>query len=473
MTRRLPNLERVVAGAAASGAAGLAGVLRTRAPERVLEIGSSGGALAAEALACGSGIRSWVAIDPDAESVRRARALLPRPDVRWHHAAIRPVAGGAPHFTRDPELVATLRDDGFDLVVLAAAADPEALYTDLAHAVPLLRPLGVLVCQPLDRQGGGVEAVQRLASEGTCRAIVWQPAGEAGLALLAAHQPLRTHEEMDALKRLIPAEDAALALALARHDHHAVVVRLRHWLARRLVWATSDLLLPLAALPPALSVLDVVEQGELGEGGVDACGAAVTLAMLYRTFGYAATVYPHGVPGLYTHMVTLVGVAGAGLLVQDALFDAEPQVGKRVLSWAEVVGRARAGGIEAVGFDSDWAATRPHLYSRGGLAAAEAGGWLGSGERAALEGAMASVERVLGAPRAALEQRTTCSLAAYAAVPANAAALAEVARQTGIAHPLGLMALPYGNLPLTGVRRFDEEMARALAAPPAPEAASA
>jgi predicted RNA methylase len=477
MNRPPGSLEQLAAAAAAGARAadGPGGLVGALAPARVLEIGSSGGRAAAAAL--GAGVRAWVAIDPDGASVAAARRRLADAGarVRWFHAAIRPVAGGPRHFTRDPELVALLREDGFDCVLVHAAASADALYTDLAHALPLVRGRGVVVCHPAARATAAFDAVRRLAGEGSCRAVVAGPPDGGGeTAFLALRAAYRTHAETTELRRVVAADDPAVPDAFARADHETVVARLRHWLAARLAWATADLRLPLAALPPPLGVLDVVEQGALGEGGVDACGAAVTLAMLYRAWGYAATVYSYGVPGVWTHAVTLVGAPDRPLLVQDALLDVEPREGGRPVPWASLVTRARAGDpLAGVRLAHGGLGTRAHLYSRASLEASERGGWLDAGERAALAATMRTVERVAGETRAAIPQARSCSPAAVAAIPAHARALAALAARTGRAHPAALLALPYGTLPLTGVARFDDELARVLAAPAAAPGATA
>jgi hypothetical protein len=166
--------------------------------------------------------------------------------------------------------------------------------------------------------------------------------------------------------------------------------------------------------------------------------------------------------------VTLVGVPDAPLVAEDALLDVDARSGDRVVPFAEIVARARAGDPFAdVRLVGGGLRTRPHLYSRASLEPSATAGWIDAAERAGLAEAMGAVERVFGEPRAAIAQATTCSPAAWAALPAHAAALEAIGVRTGLVHPAALLALPYGNLPLTGVRRYDDELARTFTPPAA------
>jgi predicted O-methyltransferase YrrM len=436
------------------------------APERALAIGSAGAAALAAALE-GRALGALHVIEADAAAARRAAAALATgPGVAVHHASLG-ADPRAPHVTRVRPLVQALRADGFDLVVLDAVSAPEALYLELALALAWLREGGVLVCEAPARVAGWMEAAERIEREGNGTFYLWETEPGGPSALLARERgpaARRTHEETAVLRDRLPAEDPALAAALAAGDHVAAAARVRHWLAVRLAWSTPDLLLPLDCLPPPLSPLDVVEQCRLGEGGVTGFGAAVTLAMLYRAFGWPATVYQHGVPGVFWHMATLVRVPDGRLLLEDALFDAAPELAGRPVTFPEVIALARAGGADLLVFPSHPGAVRPHLYSRASLAGAEAGGLISPAERAALEAEMRGCRRLFSEPRAALLQPTSTSLARFAAVPVHARALGEVARRTGIASPAGLLGLPCGGLPLTGDVRADRAIVEALGA---------
>jgi hypothetical protein len=464
------SVEAIAAGAAARWRAGARGpvllgaVVEALQPARVLEVDGGG---AAEVVLGAEPTRAYVAVDSRPERLARtaARAAAARPgvEVACHHARLLAHPRGAPHYTRVAALVETLRGPGFDLIVVAPPRSPEALYFVLALTVPLLRPGGLLHCGPL-ASDGGVEVARRVAEEGAGPAFVCEPGpGAPRVALVRARAPRRTHEDTRALRDHLVAVDPALGAVLAARDHARACARLRHWLAARLAWSTRDLLLPLAALPPPLAVADVVEQCAAGEGGVWGYGAAVTLAMLYRAFGYPATVYQHGVPGLAWHMMTLVRVPDGRLLLEDAFFDAEPRLGERPATWAEAVTLARAGEAGRLRFVSEARGPRPHLYSRASLAAAEADGYLSAAERARLAASMEGCRRLVGEPRGVLMQSATTSLEAWARIPANARRLAEVERRTGAAGPLGLLGFPCGSLPLTGHAAADREIADLLA----------
>jgi len=470
------SLEAIVqqAGHGAGGEEALvAAIVAACPPRRVLAVGDGAALRAVRAVASLPRVRV-VAMEVDGQGLARAAAAArPGTALDLHRASLLRDPGGAPHYTRVPELVAVLKRCDFDLAVVAAPAAADALYLTLAQVVSLVAPGGVLCCTPLESSPGATEVARRLAAEGEGTVVLWD--GEPGALLVRSRRPRHTHEETRALRRTLPAEEPALAAALAAHDHGAICARLRHWLATRLAWSTADLLLPLAALPPPTSVLDVVAQCAEHEGGVWSFGAAVTLAMLYRAFGYPATVYPHGVPGLYTHMLTLVRVPDGRVLLEDAFFDAEPRVDGRAATFAEAVALARRGEAARLAFVSEATAPRPHVYSRAGVAAALADGYLGAAEADALTRALAGCGRLGGEARLALPQKHTTSLEAFLRLPCNARRLEEAERRTGLAGALGLLAHPCGVLPLTGHRGCDREIARvvgALARPAGPVAAT-
>ena len=463
--------RRVRAGEAVDLVRLLAGIV---APAHALEIGSSAGACLETVRAATPGREPvFLGIDPRPASCRQATVrAAAAPAAAYYYASLLALPG-VPHLTRVPALVAALSGQAFDLVVVEPPAGADALYLTLAQALPLLAPQGVLHCGPLD--AAGMEVVRRLAAEGAGPAVFWQPAAdEPPTALVRGRQPASTHEDTAALCAGLRAADPVLAAAETAGDHAAVCTHLRSWLAARLVWSTRDLLLPLAAVPPPLSVGDVVSRCALHDGGVWAYGAAVTLAMLYRAWGYPATVYQHGIPDLYWHMMTLVRVPDGRILLEDPFFDAAPTLGGAAVPWSVARALARAGHAGRLEFASAADKPRVHLYSRASLATAEADGYLTAAERARLAAAMEGYERVRGEPRAALAQDMTVDLARYASVPANARALAAVRRRTGIAHPLDLLALPCGRLPLSGDPAFDHEIVDVLAeATPPPVAAEA
>jgi hypothetical protein len=174
-------------------------------------------------------------------------------------------------------------------------------------------------------------------------------------------------------------------------------------------------------------------------------------------------------------MVTLVGMPdGERILVEDALFDAEPTLGGRRLSWTETLALACRGALDGVEYGAAAGVGRSHLYSAASLAQAAADGWLAPDEHARLATAIAAFDpRLDGVPRAALDQAHSTSLAAWARVPANAAALAETARRTGEPSPLGLLRFPMGGLPLTGDPRMDAAILRVVGPPAGARAAEA
>jgi len=463
VSARVPGIETIAADATRRHRAGERAPLvhalgAALAPCGVLEIGASGASFAG--VLPPSAVRSWLGIGACAEAVHAARARL-GDAVELHHASLLADAA-APHLTRVPPLVGALCA-GFDVVFVEPPARAGGLYLTLAQALPLVAPGGVLACGGLGGDADTTLAVRRLAAESAGPAVLWQPDEGGPATLLAGVRPRRwSHADTAGLRALVLADEPGLAASAERGDDAAVCARLRHWLAARLAWSTRDLLLPLAALPPALGVRDVVAECARGEGGVWSWGAAVTLAMLYRAFGYAATVYQHGVPELYRHMVTLVRLPDGRILVEDAFFDAEPRFGDHPATWTEVLTLARAGRTEVLAFASDARMPRPHLYSRASLSTAEADGWLTATERAALAAAMDGCRRLRGEPRAILPQHHTTSPEAFAALPVHARALAAIRDATGIATPLGLLALPCGVVPLTGEPRFDAEVIAAL-----------
>jgi SAM-dependent methyltransferase len=464
----LPGPEALGAALAARpGAPVVEALVEVARPARVLALGGgSARRLAAMAARGWPWIETLVGVDPSAESVAAADARLadvagPRPAVALHHATFRRGSEAVPHFTRRPGLVRALCEDGFDLVVLEVAPPERAFYLDLAQAVALARPGGVLVCEGAAELPGGREAVERVVREGGAVAVWSRPAdGRPATALVRPRTPRHTHEDTAALRSVV-AEDPEAAAALAGRDHVRICGALRHWLARRLAWSTQDLLLPLAALPPPLAAVDVVEQCALGEGGVWGFGAAVTLAMVYRAFGYPATVYQHGVAGVWWHMLTLVQVPDGRILLEDALFDGQVRLDGRPATLTQVLAAIPEGGGGRLSLPSELDERR-HLYSRASLAAAEADGWLTAAERARLETAMRGAERVLGEPRAGLVQAASCSLERFTALPVHARILERIAAGTGVASPLWFLAVPFGRIPLTGRAGFDGKLARLL-----------
>jgi hypothetical protein len=425
-------------------------------PARVLAIGA-GSAPRFAPMASGPWLETLVGVDASAASVAAAG---PGAVIELHHATLRRTTAAAPHFTRRPELVRALCDDGFDLVVLEAAPPAHALYLDLVQALSFVRTRGVLVCEGIGRVPGGLAAVERLVGEEAGAAVRWRPPdGGPTTVLMRARMPRHTHEDTAELRAVVM-QDAETEAALAGRDPVRACGRLRHWLARHLTWSTQDLLLPLAALPPPLAAVDVVAQCAAGEGGVWGFGAAVTLAMLYRGFGYPATVYQHGVPGAWRHMLTLVQVPDGRILLQDALFDGAVCLDGAPATLPDVLRAIHAGGAGRLSLPSELD-ERPHLYSRAGLPAAEADGWVTADERARLEAAMRGTERVLDEPRAALAQATSCSLARFAALPVHARILERLAA-TGVTTPLWFLAVPFGEVPLTGRAAFDRELVRLL-----------
>ena len=449
------GLEAIAAAATASGGetpvGALAAVLR---PARVLAVGVDSAALAATVPDA-----TIVTLDPDAD--RAARATCG--SVRAFHAALRPAAQDAPHFTHLTAFVELLREPGFDLVLLGADESARALYDDLAQLVALVSATGVLLCEDFARCPDGTEAVVRLLREGQGRGLLWHAPGRSAPSLLM-RAPLRTrvHGDTDALRDQLTREHGGLRTALEQGAHETVCRWLRSWLAARLTWSTRDLTLPLTALPPSLTVEDVIERCQLGEGGVGALGAALTLAMLYRSFGYPATVYQHGVAGLYGHTVTLVGTPPGRVLVEDALLDTEPQRKGAAVPWPDIVMAVRQNASERIAYAAGGLVERPHLYSLAGLAQAAADGFLTPAEQSRLAAELASVAPQLGVPRAALRQRHTCSVDAYVAVTVNRRSLAAARLRSGLEGPLSLLAAPLGGLPLTGEPWMDEMLARVL-----------
>jgi hypothetical protein len=436
-------------------------------PMRVLAVGDGAAECAALMLDRGARPTTFVGIDPCAASVARVAAHFGDPStaaaLALHQARLLGDPPEVPHFTRVPELVRSLCGPGFDLIVVESPGSGATLHLLLAQLVPLLDVDGVLCATGLERCADAVDVMGRVAREVSGPTVLWQPGeGVPAAALLQTRMPRHNHEASEVLCAPLLAADEAVAAARTAGDHVAVCGALRRWLARRLVWSTRDLLLPLGELPPALSVLDVVEQCARGEGGVWSYGAAVTLAMLYRACGYPATVYQHGMRDLYWHMVTLVQVPDGRILVEDAFFDAELRRDGRPITWPEGLEVAHAGCADTLELVSGLGEARPHLYSRASLPSAEADGFLTPAERTALEAAMAGCQRVVGEPRAALSQPITVGLEAFTRIPVHARALAQVRRLTGITHPLALLGLPCGALPLSGDRRLDGEIVRVL-----------
>jgi len=476
---RLPNLDAVGAAATRRWRAGDRGSLAVTLAEtveiaRVLEVGSSHGATL-RALR-GAGVGRFVLLDPDATSLAAARAVAGDTDVALHRARLGGAPTDAPHFTRIPEAVAALRDGtGFDLVLLQAPPTAEALYLALSIVIPLVAPNGLCCVEGWAATPDAEATITRVTREGGVPALVWEPEpGAPGAALLRGRTLRHTHEDMGALRDAMTLADPSLAAARARGDHSAVVSRVRQLLARQLTWSTADLMLPLDQFPPALSVLDVVQLGRLGEGGVAGWGAAVTLAMLYRAFGYPATVYQFGVPGVLWHMTTLVGLPDETILLQDAFFDAElTDADGAAVPWPAALALAARGAASQLALVPEAPGTRSHLYSLAALDGAVADGWLRAEQAAELSGLVAGCRRLAGASRAVLEQPIR-SFDAWCALPGPARTLADLARR-GLAHPLALLALPCGRMPLAGHDGVDRTIGAVVArlAGPAPAPAEA
>jgi hypothetical protein len=480
---RLPNLDAVAAAATrrwrTGGPASLVEVLaETVEISRVLEIGSSQGETAARVLrAGGARVRRYVLFDADATSVAatrtRAEVVAYGGGITVHHARLGGTPADAPHFTRDTEAVRTFCEGAaFDLVVVEAPPAADALYLALSIVLPAVAPNGLCCVLGWSATPGAEETIARVTREHGVPALVWEPEPGAPAAVLLRGRTLRHgHEDMHVLRDALTIADTTLAEACTRGDHGAIATRVRQLLARQLTWSTPDLLLPLDAFPPALSVLDVVQLGRLGEGGVAGWGAAVTLAMLYRAFGYPATVYQFGVPGVLWHMAALVGLPDGRILLQDAFFDAELTADGRTVPWTDAVAMAARGEAARLALAPEEPGTRSYLYSSAALECAVADGWLAPGEAAEIVVAAAGCRRLAGAPRAVLE-RPIAAFADWTALPGPARALAELARR-GLSHPLALLALPCGRMPLAGARPMDAEIAAVLARLAAPAAAAA
>ena len=482
VARANASLESIARGASAAGAdlERLLAAANGVGPRRVLEVGSNGGARA-EALLRSSAARpiTLVAIDSDVASatqaIERLRAFVPPPDrepeVHLYHATFGDPTLGAPHFTRIAPLVDLLRRAAFDVILFDARARSSAadIYLDLVQLVPFLREDAILVYESADDAAAALAAARRMTGEFGGEAVVARAAeGDPGAILIRGMCQTHTHEQTAALVDELLSGEPDLARGHAEGADEALVGLLRTWLARRLTWSTQDLLLPLGALPPPLNVGDVVERCAIWHGGVWSYGAAVTLAMLYRAFGFPATVYQFGVPGALTHMVTLVGLPDGRILVQDALLDAEPRRSGRLLTWQELIQAAAARRLDGLRYGAERPWTRPHLYSRRSLAESVARGCLEAAEASDLEQRMACAERVGAEPRAALEQAWSTSLEGLMHIASDRAALGAIASQLGTAHPLALFSHPCGAQPLSGVRAMDREI-EALYAVETPE----
>lgn len=112
------------------------------------------------------------------------------------------------------------------------------------------------------------------------------------------------------------------------------VVRLRDWTSRNLVAASPSA--ELGTVRPRLYVSSAAEAFTWmfrREGGVWCGGAAHVFAQVCRLFGHEAWTYDHGLPGVMTHVVTLVRVRDGGrclIAVLDPYFNT---------AWTDAAGR--------------------------------------------------------------------------------------------------------------------------------------
>jgi predicted O-methyltransferase YrrM len=461
------GLEMTGLGMPSDGAAFLMERALASGDARVLEVGSSRGERAEALLRQAAGrpltlisVDGWAASAEQA--LQRLSAFSPPAgaalEVHLYFARFGGAAA-APHFTRIPALVELLRRCELDLILLDASREQDELYLDLVQMMPLLSRDAILVCESPSDFDAALAVAGRLTDEFGGEAVVCRSAHPgSSRVLFRAHCQTHSHEQTSSLVDALLRDEPDLARARAAGDHESAVGLLRSWLARRLTWSTQDLLLPLGALPPPLNVEDVVERCAIGHGGVWSYGAAVTLAMLYRAFGYAATVYQFGFSGAFTHMVTLVGVPDGRILVQDAFLDAEPRGGGRLLTWQELIGLAVARRLEGIRYGAGRPWSRAHLYSRRGLAESLEQGRIDASEARRLEEHMARAERVRAEPRGALQQAWSTSLEGLASVRRNASALRAIASEIGTAHPLALAAYPVGGQVPFGVAAFDRQI---------------
>lgn len=122
--------------------------------------------------------------------------------------------------------------------------------------------------------------------------------------------------------------------ALERKDHLAVLAILRDYVYRTVVWSNDGLRLDHYCDGDLrrLTLEEIVGLFEAMEIGV-LCGAtAVFLAKVYEQLGYHASWFDYGMPGVSTHVVTVVTVpthCGPRPVIQDATFNATPALSGR------------------------------------------------------------------------------------------------------------------------------------------------
>ncbi|MHC4697377.1 MAG: hypothetical protein ACYTFA_11590 [Planctomycetota bacterium] len=117
--------------------------------------------------------------------------------------------------------------------------------------------------------------------------------------------------------------------AFEREDHRASLAMLRDYVYRTVVWSNDGLRLNhyCGGDLRRLTLEEIVRLFEAREIGVLCGGTAVFLAKVYEQFGYHASWFDYGIPGVSTHVVTVVTVpteCGPRPVIQDATFNSTP-----------------------------------------------------------------------------------------------------------------------------------------------------
>ncbi len=138
----------------------------------------------------------------------------------------------------------------------------------------------------------------------------------------------------EAFKDVILSEISGLSEAISDNDHLKTTTLLREYVYKHTIWSNDGLnsekyfkttLSPLTA--PQISAL--LNTREIG---VRCGGTAIFLDKIYKLFGYQSGYYNYGLPGVSTHVTTLVCIPNKDrteVVIQDATFNSSLAISKR------------------------------------------------------------------------------------------------------------------------------------------------
>jgi len=128
------------------------------------------------------------------------------------------------------------------------------------------------------------------------------------------------------LKENIIEEVPGLSRSILSKDHLSVTTLLREYVYNHIIWSNDGLQIKnyCEGDISRLSVSQISFLFNTKEIGVLCGGVAVYLKKIFELFGYAASTFNYGIPGVSTHVTTLVLIPARGqneLIFQDATFN--------------------------------------------------------------------------------------------------------------------------------------------------------